>query len=91
MIFEDSGTLDTKRERFITVGELIKHLKEFPGDLPVIYELCSDWEPLQIEDVIIVKGVPKSSWVMRVYKEHVPTMSAENRENVAEFVGFPGN
>ena len=74
-----------------TVGELIEHLKEFPGELPVIYACCSDWAPLHLKDVCLVKGVKKDSWVMQVYKEHVRTMSAENRDNISEFVAFPGN
>ena len=74
-----------------TVGELITHLKKFPEDLHVIYTSCSDWAPLHLKDVCLVKGVHKDSWVMRVYKEHVHTMSTENRSNISEFVGFPGN
>ena len=78
-------------EDFITVDELVEHLKKFPGDLRVIYACCSDWEPLRLEEVRLVKGVPKTHWIMRAYKEHINTMSVENRENIAEFVEFPGN
>jgi hypothetical protein len=74
-----------------TVGELIEHLKQFPANLPVIFECCSDYAALNPADVKIKKGVPKQHWVMRVYEEHIATMSKENRDGITEFVAFPGN
>ena len=79
------------RECPTTVGKLIEYLKEFPEDLPVIYQCWSDWEPLHLEDIELVKGVTKDFWVMRVYDKHVPKMSTENRSNISEFLAFPGN
>lgn len=35
----------------MTVAELIEHLKQFPGHLPVIQTLCSDYSPLEAGDV----------------------------------------
>lgn len=84
------GTKDTK-DLPCTVGELMAHLAQFPADLPVIYRCFSDWAPLTVNEVVRVQGVPKACWVMRVYKEHIGTMSEENRANITEFVGFPGN
>jgi hypothetical protein len=74
-----------------TVGELIEHLKQFPAGMPVIFRCCSDWAELDLEDVKKVKGVPKQHWVMRVYEEHIATMSKENQDGITEFVCFPGN
>ena len=78
-------------EKGCTVAELIEHLKQFPAQTPVIFECCSDYVPLNVAYVDIRKGVPKQHWVMRVYEEHIATMSKENQDGIVEFVCFPGN
>lgn len=75
----------------ITVKELIEHLKQYPEDMPVVYQCCSDWMLLQLEDIEVVKGVKKDSWIMRAYDEHISTMSKENQKGISEFLGFPGD
>jgi len=74
-----------------TVGELIKYLEQFSKDISVVHRSHSDWWPLNLEDIELIKGIPKDSWIMHVYKEHISTMSEENKSNIQEFVAFPGN
>lgn len=77
--------------KWATVRELIEHLKQFDGDLPVIYQACSDWQRLSLDEVTLETGVPKTHYIMRAYPNQIPTMSEENRTNVRHFVAFPGN
>jgi hypothetical protein len=35
-----------------TVQELIDHLKTLPPDCPVVYQCCSDHQPLQLEEIV---------------------------------------
>ena len=50
----------------MTVGQLIEKLKEFPPELVVIHDCCSDYEelgdPTLIEGVAYYKGHYKANW-----------------------------
>jgi hypothetical protein len=79
-------------ERPATVGSLIEHLKQFPADLEVLYRLCSDYAPLDLGDVVPASGVlNRGGWVMRVFEEHIPTMSERNVRQMKLYLLFPGN
>ena len=77
--------------KLVTVGELIEHLKQFDAATPVIYQCCSDWSALGLEDVRLVSGVRKDHWIMRAYLNQVASMSEENQAGIRQFVAFPGN
>lgn len=72
----------------MNVRELIQKLHEYPGDLQVLYCMCSDYEWLRVDDLAVVKGVRKpNGYVMRSHA----TMSAENKSAEESFLLFPGN
>jgi hypothetical protein len=68
-------------------GELRRFLEAYPDEMPVIYELYSDYSPLSEKDIKVVGGVDKNSYVMRTH----PTMSDDNKRREQQFLCFPGN
>ncbi len=71
----------------MNVKELKELLEKYPDDMEIIYEIHSDYELLEAEDIKIVPAVTKGAWIMRSHR----TMSAENKRNEKEYLGFPGN
>lgn len=48
-------------EECCTVGDLIAHLKQFPADMPVVYQCFSDWQPLTLDEVKQSKADPDAT------------------------------
>lgn len=71
----------------MTVGELKKHLEQFPDDMEVLYCLYSDYSHMEVDDVYTVEAVEKGGYVMRGHA----TMSAENKAKAKTYLLFPGN
>lgn len=69
------------------VGELKKMLEKYPDDMRVISTRMSDYDIVDEGDWSIVKGVPKSHYIMRSH----PTMNADNKAKEEEFLHLYGN
>lgn len=71
----------------MNVGELRKFLAQFPDDMEILYEYCSDYELLEDGQIRIMKAVNKNGYWMRAH----PTMSDENKAQMKDYLVFPGN
>ena len=72
----------------LTVEKLKKLLSDYPDDMEIIYDRCSDYEDMDECSIFVVKAVRNDSgWLMRSH----PTMSAENKASEKEYLHFPGN
>lgn len=67
----------------MTVEELIEILKEYPQDLPVVYERYSEYALMQEEEIGIYElGLPRNDgWVH----------DARPDKPIQQYVVFPGN
>lgn len=72
----------------MTVRELIEHLKQFDGELPVAYELYSEYKLLEAIEIEIIKLHPHrpDGWAHNFWSQR----DKENNERVPYLV-FPGN
>lgn len=80
--------------RGITNRQLIEHLQKLPPDAEAIYRACSDWAPLELEQVTVVtkedkKIVYRNDQYSDAYPAH---MWPKGEEPVfAQVICFPGN
>jgi len=73
----------------MNVGQLKKMLEQYPDNMEVLNERCSDYTRIKEQEWTIVKGVPQDGayWVMRSH----PTMSEENKKKEREYLLLDGN
>lgn len=72
----------------MNVKDLKEMLKEYPDDMEIITDRCSDYSIVKIDEWSIVKGVQKNTdWVMRSH----PTMSEENKALEKSYLHLEGN
>jgi len=71
----------------MNVGELRKALEQYPDDLEILYEFCSDYERLEAGDLKTVEAVDQNGYWMRAHS----TMSADNQARKKTYLLFPGN
>ncbi len=73
----------------VTVKQLIEHLKTFDENLPVAYQLHSEYNSLELEEVKIEKLHPARAdgWI----HDYFPQESKEEKEKRIEYLTFPGN
>jgi hypothetical protein len=71
----------------MNVGELKKMLEQYPDDMEILNDRCSDYDIVELEDWSVVKAVPNDFYYMRSH----PTMSKENREKEREYLHLAGN
>lgn len=71
----------------MNVGELKKMLEKYPDSMKVIHSYCSDYIHIEEGDFRVIQGVDKDSYVMTTH----PTMSAENKASIEEFLFLTGN
>ena len=71
----------------MNVGELKKMLEQYPDDMDVLNERCSDYDIISEREWSVVKAVPQDHYTMRSH----PTMSEENKLKEREFLLLMGN
>jgi hypothetical protein len=71
----------------MNVRDLEKFLENFPGDMPILIKVCSDYHALEADQITVVGAVDQGGYIMR---EH-PTMSADNKRRRQSYLLFPGN
>ena len=77
----------------MTVSMLIVHLQQLwqkHGDLEIIYDRCSDYEPMNIEDVEVVTAVTRGSGAEYIMRAH-PSMPEVDKAVARQYIHFPGN
>lgn len=75
--------------KVMTVKDLKELIAGLPDDMEVIYDECSDYSLMYVDQVSVEKAVLKYStgYVMRSHS----TMSDENKALEKEYLHFPGN
>lgn len=72
----------------MNVGELKKMLEQYPDDMELLNDRCSDYDLIKESEWSVVGAVPQSGgWFMR---EH-PTMSEDNKAKVKQYLHLAGN
>ena len=73
----------------MNVGQVKKMLEQYPDNMEVLNERCSDYEIIEEHEWTVVKGVPQDGvlWVMRSHS----TMSEENKKKEREYLLLDGN
>lgn len=71
----------------MNVGELKKMLEQYPDDMDIITDRCSDYAQIELDGWSTVKAVPKDFYWMRSH----PTMSEENKMKEKEYLHLSGN
>jgi len=71
----------------MTVKEVKKLLEQFPEDMEIVNERCSDYQIISENEWCIVKGVAKDGWIMRSH----PTMSQKNKQKEKDYLSLAGN
>lgn len=66
----------------MNVGELKKMLEQYPDDMEILTDRCSDYDLIEINEWTVVKAVPKGIYFMR---SHL-SMSKENYEAEKEYL-----
>lgn len=67
--------------------ELVEFLKDYPDDMPVIFQQYSDYSHMEADMIGVVTAVDKGGYIMRFHK----TMSEENKRGAKVYLCFPGN
>ena len=62
-------------------------LEQYPDDMEIVNERCSDYDIIDEYEWSVVKVLGKSHWVMRSH----PTMSEENKLKEKEYLVLAGN
>ena len=71
----------------MNVGELKKMLEQYPDDMEILNDRCSDYDIIKIEEWTVVEAVPKDFYHIRTH----PTMSEENRSKKKKYLHLAGN
>jgi hypothetical protein len=71
----------------MNVGELKKMLEQYPDDMEILNDRCSDYDLVKLEDWSVVEAVPQGFYVMRAH----PTMSDENKAKAKKYLHLVGN
>ena len=71
----------------MNVGELKKMLEQYPDDMEILNDRCSDYDIVLESEWTVVKAVPQCHYVMRSH----PTMSDENKAKEKEYLHLRGN
>lgn len=71
----------------MNVGQLKEFLSGLDENMEILFHEYSDYSILKVDDLKVIKAVPKNFYVMRSH----PTMSEENKVKEQEFLIFPGN
>lgn len=69
------------------VGELKVMLEQYPDDMEILIDRCSDYARIELDEWSVVKAVPADCYYMRTH----PTMSKENKEKEQEYLHLIGN
>lgn len=72
----------------MNVGDLKKMLEQYPDEMEILNERCSDYQLISESEWKVVKGVLNPGcWVMRSH----PTMSEDNKSKEKEYLFLEGN
>lgn len=71
----------------MNVGDLKKLLEQYPDGMEILYCLHSDYECMEVDDILPVEAVDQNGYWMRAH----PTMSEANKSRCRTYLLFPGN
>ena len=71
----------------MNVGDLKKMLEQYPDDMEILNDRCSDYDVVDENEWSVVKAVPQGQYVMRSH----PTMSEENKAKEKEYLHLVEN
>ena len=71
----------------MNILELKEMIKDYPDDMEILNDRCSDYSVVELGDWSIVLAVPKGCYVMRSHQ----TMSDENKSKQKRYLHLLGN
>ena len=71
----------------MNVGELKEMLKQYPDDMEILNDRCSDYDLVTLDDWSVVEAVPQQCWWMRTHT----TISEENKKKASKYLHLKGN
>lgn len=68
------------------VIDLIEELKKFNPNLLVVYDLHSDYAPLQADGIKVIEGISKDYYIMRYYPYQRDRMDPKDLEKLTTYL-----